>query len=84
MIAVFVREREQGRFRGSTAGARASTKGALKDQEEHEGSIGDHRVVLNSIESGVYLFESNLSNLAMRLLTQLSFDPHIATKLELI
>jgi len=39
-IAVFVREREQGRFRGSTEGARGHSKGARGSTGEHGGALG--------------------------------------------
>ena len=45
-ITVSVREREQGRFRGSTEGARGRSKGAPREHggasREHGGASGEH------------------------------------------
>ena len=53
-IAVFDREREQGRFRGSTGGVGGRSKGALREQSlfrgNSEGVAGEHQGSRGSIE----------------------------------
>ncbi len=46
-VAVFIQEREQGRFRGSSEGARESSEGALR---EHQGSTEGARGIYGAVQ----------------------------------
>ncbi len=74
-IAVFVRERERGRFRGSNEGAGGSTKGARGSREEARGStMGQCKAAAEGTLKWLYQHRLELPSLFFDILSMMSKD----------